>query len=84
VKILRFDPATYLGDGILTVSVSGRLIEKDSVGTSRTTPFTQQTKFLRTVRGGVSTLNAVDQQSTNGTWDSGGELALYAVDIEFG
>jgi hypothetical protein len=84
VKILRFDPATYLGDGILTVSVSGRLIEKDSAGTSRTTPFTQQTKFLRTVRGGVSTLNAVDQQSTNGTWDSGGELALYAVDIEFG
>jgi hypothetical protein len=36
------------------------------------------------VRGGVSTLNAVDQQSTNGTWDSGGELALYAVDVEFG
>jgi hypothetical protein len=84
VKILQFDPATYLGDGILTVSVSGRLIEIDDAGKSRTTPFTQQTKFLRTMRGGVSTLNAVDQQSTNGTWDSGGELALYAVDIEFG
>jgi hypothetical protein len=84
VKILRFDPATYLGDGILTVSVSGRLIEIDDAGKTRTTPFTQQTKFLRTVRGGVTTLNAVDQQSTNGTWDSGGELALYAVDIEFG
>jgi hypothetical protein len=84
VKILRFDPATYLGDGILTVSVSGRLVEIDDAGKSRTTPFTQQTKFLRTMRGGVSTLNAVDQQSTNGTWDSGGELALYAVDIEFG
>ena len=84
VKILRFDPATYLGDGILTVSVSGRLLETDGAGTTRTIPFTQQMKFLRTVRSGATTLNAVDQQSTNGTWDSGGELALYAVDVEFG
>jgi len=84
VKIIRFDPATYLGDGILTVSVSGRLLETDGASTTRTIPFTQQMKFLRTVRSGATTLNAVDQQSTNGTWDSGGELALYAVDIEFG
>ena len=51
---------------------------------SRVTPFTQQMKFLRIVRGGFASLNAIDQQSTNGTWDSGGELALHAVDIEFG
>ena len=84
VKILGFDPATYLGDGVLTVSVSGRLVQTDGSGNSRVTPFTQQMKFLRTVRGMFASLNAIDQQSTNGTWDSGGELALHAVDIEFG
>ena len=84
VKILRFEPATYLGDGVVTVSVSGRLVEVDGSGNSHQTPFTQQMKFLRTVRGGSVSLNAVDQQSTNGIWDSGGDLALYAVDIEFG
>ncbi len=84
VKILRFEPATYLGDGVLTVSVSGRLVEVDGSGNTHQTPFTQQMKFLRTVRGGFPNLNAVDQQSTDGTWDSGGDLALYAVDIEFG
>jgi len=84
VKILRFDPATYLGDGVLTVSVSGRVVVTDGSGNSRQTPFTQQMKFLRTVRGGVGNLNAIDQQSTDGTWDSGGDLALYAVDVEFG
>jgi hypothetical protein len=84
VKILRFDPGTYLGDGVLTVLVSGRLVEVDGSGTARETPFSQQMKFLRTVRGGFANLNAIDQQSTDGTWDSDGELALYAVDIEFG
>jgi hypothetical protein len=84
VKIVRFDPASYFGEGILTVSVSGRVVVTDGSGISRRTPFTQQMKFLRTVRGGFPNLNAVDQQSTNGTWDSGGDLALYAVDIEFG
>jgi hypothetical protein len=84
VKILRFDPATYLGDGVLTVLVSGKLVQTDGAGTTRTFPFSQQMKILRSLRGGSPNLNAVDQQSTNGTWDSGGELALYAVDIEFG
>lgn len=84
VRIVRFDPATYLGDGVLTVSVSGRLVQVDGSGNSRQTPFTQQMKFLRTVRGGFASLNAIDQQSTDGTWDSGGDLALYAVDVEFG
>ena len=85
VKIVRFDPATYLGDGVLTVSVSGRVVVTDGSGTSRETPFTQQMKFLRTVRaGGFANLNAIDQQSTDGTWDSGGDLALYSVDVEFG
>jgi hypothetical protein len=84
VKLLRFDPATYLGDGVLTVLVSGKLVQTDGSGTTRTFPFSQQMKFLRSLRGGNPNLNAVDQQSPNGIWDSGGDLALYAVDIEFG
>ena len=84
VKILRFDPATYLGDGVITVLVSGKLVQTDGSGTTRTFPFSQQMKMLRSLRGGNPNLNPVDQQSTDGSWDSGGELALYAVDIEFG
>jgi hypothetical protein len=84
VRVVRFDPASYLGDGVLTVSVSGRLLEKDGAGTVRQYPFTQQMKFLRAVRVGFVSLSVVDQQSTDGIWDSGGELALYANDAEFG
>jgi hypothetical protein len=83
-RIVRFDPASYLGDGLITVSVSGRLVEKDGAGTVRQYPFTQQMKFLRSVKNGFVALTVVDQQSTDGSWDSGGELALYANDAEFG
>jgi hypothetical protein len=84
VRLIRFDPATYLGDGVLTVSVSGRLMERDGTGAVRQFPFTQQMKFLRSVKNGFVVLAVVDQQSTDGTWDSGGALALYANDAEFG
>ena len=82
-RILRFEPATYVGDGVLTVSVSGKLVEIAADGTKRTVPFTQPLKFLRTY-GGFTEWTAVDAQETDGSWDSGGVLALSEIDRTFG
>lgn len=82
-RILRFDPATYVGDGVLTVSVTGKLIEIAADGAKRTVPFTQPLRFLRTY-GGVATWFAADAQEPDGSWDSGGVLALSEIDRTFG
>lgn len=82
-RIVRFDPATYVGDGVLTVSVAGKLIEIARDGTKRTVPFTQPLKFLRTY-GGFTQWTAVDAQEPDGSWDSGGVLALSEIDRTFG
>ena len=83
VRILRFEPATYVGDGVLTVSVSGTLVEIAADGTKRTVPFVQPLKFLRTY-GGFTGWTAVDAQEADGSWDSGGVLALSEIDRTFG
>ena len=82
-RIVRFDPATYVGDGVLTVSVAGKLVEIAADGTKRTVPFTQPLKFLRTYGGSVSWF-AADAQESDGSWDSGGVLALSEIDRTFG
>lgn len=82
-RILRFDPATYVGDGVLTVSITGKLIEIATDGTKRTVRFTQPLKFLRTYGGWVSWF-AADAEEPDGSWDSGGVLALSEIDRTFG
>jgi hypothetical protein len=82
-RILRFEPATYVGDGVLTVSLTGKLVEIAADGTKRTVSFTQPLKFLRTYGGGVSWF-AADAQESDGSWDSGGVLALSEIDRTFG
>ena len=82
-RILRFDPATFVGDGVLTVSVTGNLVEIGGDGTKRIVPFTQPLKFLRTYGDSV-TWYAADAQEPDGTWDSGGILALTEIDRTFG
>ena len=82
-RIVRFEPATYVGDGVLTVSVTGKLVEIAADGTKRTVPFTQPLKFLRTYGGGAGWF-AVDAQEPDGSWDSGGVLALSEIDRQFG
>jgi hypothetical protein len=84
VRITRFDPATFLGDGIVTVSVTGKLVEIDANGKRRVVPFTQPLRFLRTFGGEGSSWVAVDAQEPDGTWDSGGVLALSEIDRTFG
>jgi hypothetical protein len=82
-RIVRFEPATYVGDGVLTVSVTGKLVEIAADGTKRTVPFTQPLKFLRMYGGGAGWF-AVDAQEPDGSWDSGGVLALSEIDRQFG
>jgi hypothetical protein len=82
-RIVRFDPATFLGDGVLTVMLQGKLVETRGDGVKRTIPFTQALKFLRTYSGRAG-WTAVDAQEPDGTWVSGGELALSEVDRSFG
>jgi hypothetical protein len=74
-SIERFEPAWFGGDGIVTLSVTGRVVETRNNGTTVTTAFVQRLKFLRTPDMWV----AIDAQNDDGTWASGGNLALADV-----
>ena len=77
VRVVRFDPLTIFGAGVVTAAISGRLVETID-GKTRTVEFTQPTKFFRA--GGTGTMflsawTAVDAED-DGEWVSGGVLAL--------
>lgn len=74
-RIERFEPAWFGGDGVVTVMLSGRLVETVAGGQRVTSDFTQRLKFLRT----FDFWTAVDAQEDDGSWDSGGNLALAEV-----
>ena len=83
-RIVRFDPATFFGDGVLEVAVTGKLVEVNGDGKKRVVPFTQHLRFLRSYADGVSFWTAADAQEPDGSWDSGGILALGEIDRSFG
>jgi hypothetical protein len=74
-RIERFEPAWFGGDGVVTVTLRGRLVETVAGGKQVTSDFTQRLKFLRT----LDFWTAVDAQEQDGSWDSGGNLALAEV-----
>ena len=74
-SIERFEPAWFGGDGIVTVTVTGRVVETGNNGTKATTSFVQRLKFLRT----PDSWTAVDAQNDDGSWASEGNLALADV-----
>jgi hypothetical protein len=74
-RIERFEPAWFGGDGVVTVTLRGRLVETIAGGKQVTSDFTQRLKFLRT----FDFWTAVDAQEQDGSWDSGGNLALAEV-----
>jgi hypothetical protein len=84
VRVVKFDPATYLGDGVVTVTTSGTLVETYAEGAKRSVRFTQPLRFLRTFAVQGAAWTAVDAQEPDGTWDSGGDLALEQIDGVFG
>lgn len=74
-SIERFEPAWFGGDGVVTISLRGTLIETVAGGRKATSDFTQHLKFLRV----SDAWTPVDAQEDDGSWDSGGDLALAEV-----
>ncbi|HET7699242.1 MAG TPA: hypothetical protein VFM06_00060 [Candidatus Limnocylindria bacterium] len=76
VRIDAFDPLTIFGGGIVTATVSGRLVEVVS-GSTVSERFDQPMKFFRFGASGVGLSGwfPVDAYQ-DGRWLSGGELAL--------
>lgn len=73
--IERFQPAWFGGDGIVTVNVTGNVVETRTNGIKVTTAFVQRLKFLR----GHDMWIAIDAQNDDGSWASGGNLAIAEV-----
>ena len=85
VRISRFEPATFLGDGVVTVVVNGRLVTAASSGPERSTSVTRTLRFYRITRDGLgASWQIVDEQGANGAWLSGGNLELAEIDQDRG
>jgi hypothetical protein len=85
VRISRFEPATFLGDGVVTVVVNGRLVTAASSGPERSTSVTRTLRFYRITRDGLgASWQVVDEQGANGAWLSGGNLELAEIDQDRG
>jgi hypothetical protein len=84
VRIERFEPLTVFGAGIVTVTVSGRVVELVR-GKRYTETFSQPMKFFRFGLGGpgISGWAAVDAFQ-DGEWVSGGDLALGTLQTAHG
>jgi len=68
----RFEPAWFGGDGVVTVHLAGTLVERSVTETQRIA-FVQPLKFFRTPEGFWTPVDALE---ADGSWDSGGDLAL--------
>ena len=79
LRVVRFEPATFLGDGVATVRLEGTLVEYDGKGARQADHFSQQLKFLRVPDLSGAAYYAVDAQEDDGSWDSGGDLGLAAI-----
>jgi hypothetical protein len=85
VRISRFEPATFLGDGVVTVVLNARLVTAAPSGPERSSPVTRTLRFYRITRDGLNTnWQAVDEQGANGAWLSGGNLELAEIDQDRG
>jgi len=84
-RVSRFEPATFLGDGIVTVVVNGRLVTAATSGPERSSPITRTLRFYRITRDGLNAnWQVVDEQGSNGAWLSGGNLELAEIDQDRG
>ncbi len=85
VRISRFEPATFLGDGIVTAVVNARLVTAAPNGLERSTPVTRTLRLYRITRDGLNAnWQVVDEQGSNGAWLSGGNLELAEIDQDRG
>jgi len=85
VRISRFEPATFLGDGIVTLVVNARVVTAAVSGPERSTPVTRTLRFYRITRDGLNAnWQVVDEQGSNGAWLSGGNIELAEIDQDRG
>jgi len=85
VRVSGFEPATFLGDGVVTVIVSARLVTAPSGASESSTSVTRTLRFYRITRDGLNAFwLVVDEQGSNGAWLSGGDLALAVIDQDRG
>ena len=84
VRIERFDVLTALGGGIVTATITGRLVEVMR-GRTYVEPFSAPMKFFRfgNSGAGISGWAAVDAFQ-DGTWVSGGDLSLGTLQTAHG
>lgn len=85
VRISRFEPATFLGDGIVTVVVNAKLVTAAPGAAERSTSVTRTLRLYRLTRDGLfANWLVVDEQGANGAWLSGGNLELAEIDQDRG
>ena len=85
VRISRFEPATFLGDGIVTAVINARLVTAAPSGPERSTPVTRTLRLYRITRDGLNAnWQVVDEQGSSGAWLSGGNLELAEIDQDRG
>jgi hypothetical protein len=85
VRISRFEPATFLGDGVVTVVVNAKLVTAASNAAERSTSVTRTLRLYRLTRDGLfANWLVVDEQGANGAWLSGGNLELAEIDQDRG
>ena len=84
LAVVRVDNTTFVGDGVATVRLAGTLVEIDGKGTRTAERFTQLLKFYRQPSAFGAAYYAVDAQEDDGSWDSGGDLAIGLVDRRYG
>lgn len=65
-KVTEFAPTSYLGDGIVTVKLSGTLVEVMN-GVRRSYPVNERVRFQRTAAAQSFWL-ALDAQADDGSW----------------
>ncbi|HEY3217496.1 MAG TPA: hypothetical protein VGK15_00245 [Candidatus Limnocylindria bacterium] len=83
--IVSFEPATFIGDGVVTVRLEAQRVTVDSAGKPAATPVTRTLRFYRITRDGVAAgWQLVDEQAPGGAWLSGGDLALAQIDVSRG
>jgi len=85
VRITSFEPATFLGDGVVTVVLNARVVTAAASGPERSSPITRTLRFYRITRDGLNAnWQAVDEQGASGAWLSGGNLELAEIDQDRG
>ena len=85
VRISRFEPATFLGDGVVTVVVNAKLVTAAPGAAERSTSVTRTLRLYRLTRDGLfANWLVVDEQGANGAWLSGGNLELAEIDQDRG